>query len=100
MLVWGTGGGVVMSRAGYGYVCGTRGSGNVSSTANVLGMSVVRGMRGDGGVGEMGLCLPCGGVGDEWIRGLSLGFTKSCGNRESVGWVSNIGLRWSEMYRC
>ena len=41
MLVWETG------RCGWGhaYVRGTPGSGIVSSTADVLGMSVVRGMR-------------------------------------------------------
>ena len=41
--------GVVVS-AGHEYVGGTRDSGIVSSTADVLGMSVVRGMRGVGGV--------------------------------------------------
>ena len=35
------------------YVCGTRGSGIVSSIDDVLGMSVVHGMRGVGGVYEM-----------------------------------------------
>ena len=40
-----------------GHVCSTRGSGIVSSTANVLWMSVVHGMRGVGGVCEMCMCL-------------------------------------------
>ena len=48
-LVWRTGGGVVVVvRAGHECVGGTCGSGIVSSTADVLGMSVVRGMRGVG----------------------------------------------------
>ena len=44
----GDGGGVVVVSAGN--VGGTRGSGIVSSAADVLGMSVVHGMRGVGGV--------------------------------------------------
>ena len=39
------------------HVGGTRGSGIVSSALDVLGMSVVRGMRGVGGVCEMCVCL-------------------------------------------
>ena len=39
------------------HVGGTRGSGIVSSAADVLWMSVVRGMRGVGGVCEMCMCL-------------------------------------------
>ena len=35
----------------------------MSSAADVLGMSVVRGMRGVGGVCEMCTCLARGGVG-------------------------------------
>ena len=50
-----------------GHVGGTRGSGNVSSAADVLWMSVVRGMRGVGGVYEMCMCLALGG---EWMRGV------------------------------
>ena len=49
----GDGGGVVSSS----HVGDTRGSGIVSSTADVLWMSVVRGMRGDGEVCEMYMCL-------------------------------------------
>ena len=49
-----------------GYVGGTRGSGIVSRAADVLGMSVVRGMR--------------------------FRFNQSCGNRGSVGrvWVAVV----------
>ena len=43
MLVWGTGGVVVNTE--HEWVGGTRGSGIVSSAADVLGMSVVRLMR-------------------------------------------------------
>ena len=46
---------MVVVRAGQ--VGGTRGSGIVSSAADVLWMSVVRGMRGVGGVCEMCMCL-------------------------------------------
>ena len=56
-----------------GNVGGTRGSGIVSSAADVLCMSVVRGMRGVGGVCEMCMCLARGGVdgeAGEWMRGL------------------------------
>ena len=59
-------------------LCGTRGSCIGSSAADVLGISVVRGMRGVGGVCEMCMCLARGGVGGEiceWMRGLGLGFT-------------------------
>ena len=43
--------------ASAGHQCGTRGSGIVSSAADVLWMSVVRGMRGVGGVCEISMCL-------------------------------------------
>ena len=46
-----------------GHVGGTGGSGIVSSVADVLWMSVVRGMRRVGGVCEMGMCLARRGVG-------------------------------------
>ena len=62
---------------------GTRGSGIVSSAADVLWMNVVRVMRGVGGVCEM--CLARGGVsgeGFEWMRGLGLGFTNPVGTEE------------------
>ena len=51
------------------YVGGTRGSGIVSSADDVLGMSVVRGMRGIGGVCEMCMCLAWGDVGGEGMGG-------------------------------
>ena len=44
------------------YVAGTRGSDILCSVDDVLGMSVVRGMRGIGGVCEMCMCLARGGV--------------------------------------
>ena len=65
-----------------GHVDGIRGSCIVSSAADVLGMSVVRGMRGVGGVCEMCMCLARGGIGGEggeWIRELVLGFTNPIG---------------------
>ena len=66
----GDGGCVVVVSVGHEYVCGTRGTCIVSSAADVLGMSVVHGMRGVGGVCEM--CLAQAG----WdVRGLGLGFT-------------------------
>ena len=52
-----------------GHVGGTRGSGIVSSAADVLCMSVVRGMRGVGGICEMCMCLARGGVGGEEVSG-------------------------------
>ena len=51
----GDGGGVVVVSAGH--VGATRGSGILSSAADVIGISVVRGMRGVGGVCEMCMCL-------------------------------------------
>ena len=54
-----------------GRVDGTRGSGIVFSAADVLWVSVVRGMRGVCGVCEMCMCLTRDGVGgdrDEWMR--------------------------------
>ena len=46
-----------MVSAVYKYVSGTRDSCIVSSTANMLGMSVVRVMRGVGGVRNLCMCL-------------------------------------------
>ena len=92
------------SNAGVGYagvvvvsawhVGGTRGSGNVFSTADMLWMSVVHGMRGVDGVCEMGMCLArpgVGGEGGEWMRGLGFGFNNPVGTGRvlSVFW-----LRW------
>ena len=61
--VW-AGGVVVAVSAWYEYMVGTRGPGVVSSTDDVLEMSVVRGMwvRGEGGVCEMCMCLARGGA--------------------------------------
>ena len=63
----GDGGGVVS--AGHEYVDATHGSGIVSGTAEVLGMSVVRGMRGVGGVCEIFMYLARAGVGAEGVSG-------------------------------
>ena len=54
MLVCGNKRGVVVMSAAH--VGGTRGSGIVSSAADVLWLSVVCGMRGVGGVCEMCIC--------------------------------------------
>ena len=51
---------------------GTRGSGVLSSTGDVL-------VRGVGGVCDMCMCLARGGVGGEWMRELGLGFTNPRG---------------------
>ena len=47
-------------------MCGTRGSSVLSSTGDVLKMSVVRGV---GGVCDMCMCLARGGVGGEGVSG-------------------------------
>ena len=49
---------------------GSRGSGVLFSTSDVLEMSVVRGV---GGVWDMCMCFGCGGVGGEWVGGLDQG---------------------------
>ena len=61
MLLWGSGGGVVAVSS---CMSGTRGSGVLSSTGDVLEMSVVRGVA-FGGVCDMCMCLAQGGVGGE-----------------------------------
>ena len=84
-----------------GHVVGTRGSGIVCSAADVLLMSVVRGMRGGGGVCGMCMCLDRGGMGGdggEWMRGLDLGYT----NHVGIGGVLDVSvfwLRWCEWCR-
>ena len=55
---------VVVSAGHMGGKCGI-----VSSTADVLWMSVVRGMRGGGGVCEMCMCLARSGIGVERVGG-------------------------------
>ena len=70
-------------------------------------MSVVREMRGVGGVSEMGMCLARGAVGGEgeggeWIRGLGLGFTNPVGTEEVLdvclcfgcSGVGGVGRKW------
>ena len=87
----GSGGGVVAVSA---CMCGTRGSGVLSSTGDVLEMSVVRGV---GGVCDMCMCLAQGGVGGEGGRIdeiIGFGLHQSCGDRGSVGHVSVFWLRW------
>ena len=56
---------------------GTPGSGIVFRVAHVLWMSVVRGMRGIGGVCEMVVCLALGNVGG---KGVVFGIYQSFGN--------------------
>ena len=98
VLVWGPG--VVAVNA---CMSGTRGSGVLSSTGDVL-------VRGVGGVCDMCMCLARGGVGGEggeWMRELGLGFTNplgtvgvldmclcfGCGGVGGVGgeWVGGLG---------
>ena len=87
----GSRGGVVKVSA---CMCGTRGSGVMPSTGDVLEMSVVRGV---GGVCDMCMCLTRGGVGGEggeWMREYGFGLHQSCGDRGSGGHVSVLWLRW------
>ena len=64
----------------------------MSHAADVPRMSVVRGMKGVGGV--CGMCLARGDVGGEWIRGLGLGFSNLVGTGGVfVGRVSVFGLQ-------
>ena len=80
------------------HVGNTRGSGILSSAADVLGMSVVRGMRGVGGVCEMSV-FGSGRrrKGDESLRVLGLGVTNPVGTGEVVdvclgcGGVGGVG---------
>ena len=68
----------------------------MSSAADVLGISVVHGMRGIGGVCEMCMCLARGVVGGErgeWMRGLGLGFNNHVGTGGVLD-VCVFGLRW------
>ena len=81
---------------------GTRGSGVMSNTGDVLEMSVVRGV---GGVCDMCMCLARGGVGGEggeWMRELGLGFTNPVGTGGVLdvclcfgcGGVGGVGGEW------
>ena len=72
----------------------------MSSAADVLGKSVVRGMRGVGGVCELCMCLARGGVWGVWMRGLA--FSNSVGTEGVLdvclgfGGVGGSGLgSWS-----
>ena len=85
---------------------GTRGSGILSSAADVFSMSVVRGMWGVGGVCEMCISLAQGGVGGqgggEWMRGFGWGFTHPAGTGGVLdvcrcfdcGGVGGLGGEW------
>ena len=81
------------------YMGDTRGSGVLTSAGDVLETSVVRGI---GRVCDMCMCLARGGVGgvvDEWVRGLGLGFTNPGGTGRKwdmclcfdVGGVGGVG---------
>ena len=78
---------------------GTRGSGVLSSTGDVL-------VRGVGGVCDMCMCLARGGVGGEggeWMRELGLGFTNPLGTVLDmclVVWLRRCGwCRWGVGWR-
>ena len=58
---------------------GTRGSGIVSNAVDVLGMSVMYGVKGVGGVCEMCMCLAQGGVGGEGVSGFGFRFINPVG---------------------
>ena len=86
--------------------CGCKhGSGIVSSAADVLWVSVVRGMRGIGGVCEMCMGLAMGRRGcrrGERMKGLGLGFTNPVGTWGVLdvclclgcGGVGGVGGEW------
>ena len=64
-----------------GYVDDTGGSGKMFSAADVLEMSVVRGMRGVGGVCGICMCLARSGVGGEGVSEMDFGFSNRVGIR-------------------
>ena len=76
---------------------GTRVSGVLSSTGDVLEMSVVRGV---GGVCDMCMCLARGGVGGEggeWMRELGLCFTNPVGTGGVLDMClccGGVGVEW------
>ena len=84
----GVGGGVVV--VSEWHVGCTRGC--VSSTADVLVMSVVRGMKGFDGVCETCMCLARDGVRGERVEKIGFWLYQSCKIRGSVGRVSVFGL--------
>ena len=91
MCVWCEGDSSASVGSGEVWLCGTRGSGVLSSTGDMLVISVVRGV---GGV--CGMCLARGSVngeGGEWTRELGLDFTNPVGTG-SVRYVSVFWLRW------
>ena len=68
-------------------------------------MSVMRGVRGVGGVCERGMCFArsgVGGEGGEWMRGLGLGFSNPVGTGRVLdvclcfgcGGVGGLGGEW------
>ena len=80
----------------------THGSGVLSSTGDVLEMSVLRGVSGGC---DMCMCLARGGVGGEggeWMRELGLGFTNPVGTGGLLdmclcfgcGGVGGVGGEW------
>ena len=95
----GSGGGAVAVSA---CMSGTRGSGVLSSTGDVLEMNVVRGV---GGVCDMCMCLARGGMGvegGEWMRELGLSLTNPVGTGGMLdvclcfgcGGVGGVGGEW------
>ena len=83
-----------------GHVCCTRGSGMVSNAADMLWMSLVRGMTRVGGVCEICMCFARGGMGGEGVSGF--GLYQSCGKGGvldvslclSCGSVGGVGRVW------
>ena len=73
MLVWGPG---YVWLPTHVYMGGTRGSCVLSSTCDVIEISV---MKGVGGVCDMCMCLTWGDLGGEWVTELGLDFTHSGG---------------------
>ena len=84
--------------ASAGRVACTPGSGIVSSAADVLGMSVMCGMRGVGVVCEMCICLARGGVGGDRGKKMilfGLSFTNPVGTGEFWKYVCDwVAVVW------
>ena len=83
-----------------GHVGGILGSGIVSSAADVLWISVVRGMRGGGGMCEMCMCLARCGVGGDGVIGLGLGFTNPVGTGGVLDMCLGCGSVGEEWVGC